>query len=771
MDNNQRDTTHVSTDPKIDTSAAVVIAEANYGVTGTVHEIGGERDQNFRVDGADGETFVLKVSESYNEEIIDFQMKAIRQINDSAPELPVVEPVSTVSGAQWTTVNRGDSEKLVRVFKFIPSADQPISEVDSESLIRYGAVVARVGQALRGFFHPAARRDTPWNFRNAPELRPSLSAVADDRNRAIADDVLDRFEEFVQPTFGDLRGQVVHNDLRPDNVLLDESNEVTGIIDFGDLTHTALVSDIAVALASVMYRCPEPIDAGQSVIEGYSQVTPLEKGEIRLLPDLIMTRLAMKGIMYSREEPNYSHNAGSEDEIWALLGELKSVGHEAIRQQLRVAAASSDSPYSRIETNDLLARRRQVLGSERLSYREPVHFVSGDGVWIFDESGDRYLDAYNNVQSVGHANSRVSAAVHSQNRKLSTNTRYLHDSIVELSENLLETMPEEIDQLIFVSSGSEANDLAWQMAANWTGSNGAIVSDYAYHGITSATKNLSPKYWPSGKKPSNLETITPPANAAEQRYTGSDSVGEIETALNKQEASGCETAALVFDPLFTSDGIFPPSSEELKTITERVRKAGGINIVDEVQAGFGRTGTDMWGFQAAEITPDIVTLGKPMGNGYPVAAVGARSEIVDSFRQETGVFSTFGGNPVACAAALATLGEIKERDLLTHASDVSSYMETQIEAVAAEYDLVGEVRQKGLMCGVELVRNREAWVPAQRKAKDVVNYLRQNRVLIGVTGRNNNVLKIRPPLIFTREHVDRLTETLDGALNEVSGRK
>lgn len=769
MNNNQKSFICTNEDPPaIDTSTAATIAEEHYDIDGTISEIGGERDRNFRIDASCGSSFVLKVSRCGKNEVIEFQTEALQHISRSDPQLPVVELVLTADGNPWTVVENGGSRVLVRVFEFITSADRSISNLSSDSLVHYGAVIARVGRALRGFFHPAARYSTPWDFRNAPELESSLSTIKDDRRRAMAKRVLERFDESVQPTLCDLRAQVIHNDLRPDNVLLGEHDEVVGIIDFGDLTHAALVSDIAVALTGIMYRRNNPIDAARSVTRGYADITPIEAEELRLLPDLIMTRLAIKGIMYARAETRYSHNVGGIDAIWDLLAELDEIGCDRIQRQLQVAAASSDSPYSRIETSELMTRRRQVLGSERLSYREPVHFVSGDGVWLFDESGDRYLDAYNNVQSIGHANSRVSAAIDSQNRKLTTNTRYLHESIVELSENLLDTMPDGIDQLLFVNSGSEANDLAWQMATNWTGNSGAIISEYAYHGITNVTKELSPKYWPNGEGADYLETITPPAGASVHRYAATDTVEEVDEALDNQKRSGLGTAALMFDPLFTSDGIFPPSNEALGEVTAQVREAGGISIVDEVQAGFGRTGDSMWGFQKADIVPDIVTIGKPMGNGYPVAAVGTRSEIAEGFREQAGVFSTFGGNPVAATAALAVLHEIERGDILAHADAVGAYLNSRLLSLAAEHDLIGEVRREGLMCGVELVRDREAWTPARKEAEDIVNYLCRHRILIGLTGRGENVLKIRPPLIFERRHVDRLVGTLGAALSEAA---
>jgi 4-aminobutyrate aminotransferase-like enzyme/Ser/Thr protein kinase RdoA (MazF antagonist) len=768
MNDDQNDPASLGTEPPaIDASVAADIAETDYGVTGTVRELGGERDQNFRVDVPDGDAYVLKISAEQDEAVVEFQTEAIEHIQRVDPELPVVAPVPTTNGDQWTVSEHGGTRRQVRLFEFVPSTDRPFSELDYESLVHYGATIARIGRALRGVFHPAAQYKTAWSFRNVSALRSSLAAVDDDQHRALAEQILDRFENAVQPSLDALRAQVVHHDLRPDNVLLDDHGEVTGIIDFGDLTHTALVADIAIALAGVVYRHPDVVEAAESVLEGYSTVTSLESEELRLLPDLVLTRLVMKGLIYSRSETTYSHNTGSEDAVWAVLTDLENHGRDRLRHRLRAAEASAGSPYSSMETDELLDRRREALGSERISYREPVHFVSGHGVWLYDDAGDRYLDAYNNVQSVGHANDRVATAIHGQNRQLATNTRYLHESLVELSEAILDTLPDEIDRLMFVNSGSEANDVALQMATHWTGNSGAIVSNYAYHGITTTTKELSPKYWPNGAEPTRVETITPPVTGTDSPQMAADSSAEVEAAIARQNAAGCGSAAFVFDPVFTSDGIFAPGDTELAPVVERIRDAGGITVVDEVQAGFGRTGGDMWSVRKTDISPDIVTMGKPMGNGYPVAAVGARADVMEAFRNDVGVFSTFSGNPVACTAALETLDELNRRDLLAQSRDVGRYMRSRLVELKPKHDLIGEVRQAGLMCGVELVHDREEWTPARTAAKDVVDHLRQDGVLIGSTGRRENVLKIRPPLVFEREHVDRLVETLSTAFVEV----
>ena len=405
-----------------------------------------------------------------------------------------------------------------------------------------------------------------------------------------------------------------------------------------------------------------------------------------------------------------------------------------------------------------------MLGSARLSYRDPVHFVAGDGAWLFDGSGRCYLDAYNNVQVVGHANPEVTAAIETQARKLTTNTRYLHESTVALAERLLATLPDELDRVILVNSGSEANEVAWRLATTRTGREGGIVTDHAYHGITDTTAALSPENWPDGYRPSHVETVSPPVGSEYHGIDAADSAATMADALDALGERGSEIAAFLFDPLFASAGILPPEPAKLRRMVEQVHEAGGLVVADEVQAGFGRTGSHMWGFQAADVVPDVVTMGKPMGNGHPVAAVATRSEIAATLRERTGLFSTFGGNPVSSVAALAVLDVIEDEELLAHTAAVGDYLQESLTQLAAQYDSIGEIRRSGLMVGVELVQDRETWTPATDEATEVVDRLRQRRVLIGATGKAGNVLKIRPPLVFESDHADHLVAALDDVL-------
>jgi 4-aminobutyrate aminotransferase-like enzyme len=389
-------------------------------------------------------------------------------------------------------------------------------------------------------------------------------------------------------------------------------------------------------------------------------------------------------------------------------------------------------------------------------------------VWLSDADGNRYLDAYNNVPVVGHGHPVVVEAIARQAGALNTNTRYLHEAVVLLAERITASMPPGLDTVMLVNSGSEANDLAWRLATVFTGATGGIVSRWSYHGLTSAVADLSTSEWPRGEQPPAVETIPAP-NAyrgphVDDQDLDAASAAELDGAVARLAERGVRAAALYLDGLFTADGIVPPSPRYLDLIAERARASGVVFVADEVQSGHGRTGDGLWSFSGTGVTPDLVTLGKPMGNGHPVAAVVARSDIVDRFAVDHEFFSTFGGNPVASAAALAVLDVIESERLVENAAAVGTRLREAIRDLAAMHPAIGNVRGRGLMVGVDLVEDSATREPAARLAKAVMNGMRDRGVLISTTGREGNVLKIRPPLVITADEAAIIVEALDASL-------
>jgi len=418
-------------------------------------------------------------------------------------------------------------------------------------------------------------------------------------------------------------------------------------------------------------------------------------------------------------------------------------------------------------TTDLIARRKRLLGpAYRLFYEQPVQFVRGEGVWLYDPDGNAYLDAYNNVASVGHSHPHVVQAIARQAAVLNTHTRYLHETVLDYAEKLLATFPTEISQIMFTCTGSEANDLALRVARTCTGGTGFIVTETAYHGVTSALAELSPSLGLPLAKDSHARLVPAPRSAGND--TGEIFARHVRAALDDMKKNGIRPAGLLVDTIFSSDGVFADPKGFLRPAVEAVRAAGGLFIADEVQPGFGRTGEQMWGFARHGLVPDLVTMGKPMGNGHPVAGMAARPEVLAEFGARSRYFNTFGGNPVSAAAGIAVLEVIESEGLMANAQRVGAYLRDQFRQLQARHPLIAEIRGAGLFFGVELRHGGPAGTAAASETAGIVNLLRERRVLISAAGPQANVLKIRPQLVFSTEHADMLIERLDQSLQALA---
>lgn len=410
-------------------------------------------------------------------------------------------------------------------------------------------------------------------------------------------------------------------------------------------------------------------------------------------------------------------------------------------------------------TGSLIAERERLLGpGYRLFYARPLHLVRGEDCYLYDADGVRYLDAYNNVASVGHCHPRVVDAIARQSATLNTHTRYVHEGIVSYSQRLLATLPSAVDRVMYACTGSEVNDLALRVAEAYTGATGVIVTRDAYHGNTAAVTAISPSIGGAATTGPNVRTVAPPADGAE-RFTA-----EVTAAIAELVAAGRGVACLIADSIFSSDGIFPDPSV-LAPAVDAVRAAGGVFVADEVQPGFGRTGDAMWGFARHAVTPDVVTVGKPMGNGMPVAAIAGRAEVLDAFAAAVPYFNTFAGNPVSMAAASAVLDVIEDERLQDNAAAVGALLLADLRRIGDTSPRIGDVRGTGLYIGVDVVA--DDGTPDRDGARRFLNELRDRRVLISVCGHDGNVLKIRPPLVFSPGDVDWFCTEFDAVLSEL----
>jgi len=420
-----------------------------------------------------------------------------------------------------------------------------------------------------------------------------------------------------------------------------------------------------------------------------------------------------------------------------------------------------------VESDSLLERRYRVLGrNSPLFYDKPLHLVRGEGVWVYDADGRRYLDAYNNVPHVGHCHPRVVAALSRQAATLNTHTRYLDENVVAYAERLTSLFDAQLSMAMFCCTGSEANELALRIARDCSGGLGIISTAWAYHGNTAAVMQVSSLFTPADKRGPHVRTV-PVMDPYRDRAGRSDEelatayADEVKRAIDSFTAAGIRFAGLLYCTAFSSEGLPSVPAGFMAKALEHVHAAGGFFIADEVQAGFGRLGSHMWGHQKLGVVPDIVTLGKPMGNGHPLAAVVARRDLVNAFAGRNMYFNTFGGNPVSAAVGTAVLDVIEEERLLENAVAVGAHSLAKLAALAERHMLIGDVRGAGLFFAVELVSDRQAKTPATAQAKRLVNLMRERGVLISRIGIHDNILKIRPPMPFSKEHADLLVDTLD----------
>jgi 4-aminobutyrate aminotransferase-like enzyme len=715
--------------PRLTPADAVEIAAALFGVHArAARDLGSERDRTFRLD----DVAILKVSNAAEStDVLDMEAAAALHVAAVDPGLRVAVPRAAVAGglrARW-------GEHWVRLYDVLPGHSRIDATALSDPALRaWGETTARLGVALRAFTHPCAVRVMPWDIQHALDARAMLGPIRDASARAAVERTLDAFEARVSPVWPRLRAQVVHTDLTVDNTLTDDHGLITGVIDFGDMSHSALVTDLASVLDSVCggREGEELLRAARLVLDGYGRRVVLEPLELQVLGLCWAARSAITIAISSwraaqgLEEPGFAERYNAI--ALRTLATLEARGWDAVARALGAEGAVGPDPT-------LAGRRAAAFGPavDPLFYATPIQVESADGVWITETGGRRLLDAYNNVPCVGHAHPRVTAAIARQSARVNTHTRYLHPYAIELAERLTATCPPELDTVLLVNSGSEANDLAWRMATLVTGHRGGLCTAFAYHGITEAIAALSPESWFEEPKPDHVETWDP------------FDPGALEAALGRM---GGPPAAAILDGLVMSDGIADLDPAHVRRWVRETRAAGGLWIADEVQSGHGRTGEALWCFERFGIVPDFVTLGKPMGNGHPVAAVITRREIAEQLVGRTTLFSTFGGNPVSAAAALAVLDVIEDERVLDRVRRTGEELRSALGALGHP------VRGVGLAWGVDL--------PDARGVRD---RMRELGVLVGTTGPRADVLKIRPPLAFDETHVTPLVEALRRALD------
>lgn len=748
-----------------------------YGLNARATALNGYDEQNFLLKDTEGKKYICKIAtDEHVYDFLDAQVKMVNHLAKSNVADKFQHYLKNIDGNELTTIVRDNTNYYLRILSFIEGTFWVEARNYPDALmISLGKMLGEMDNALRDFKHLAMHRRYVWDIQTAMDAREYLSYIKDHERRRIAAYFLLQFETEVLPFQSSLRSAYIHNDANDYNILVN-GNEVAGLIDFGDMVYSQLINNLAVACTYAMFQQQDALYAAALVVKGYHEKYPLTEKELELLYYLIAGRLC---ISVTRSAYNASlssdneHHFITENHAWELLYKLIKINPVKANDVFRKACGFS----SIIDENDnytqLEKERKEHIGRNlSISYKKHLKIIKGALQYLYDDKGNTFIDCVNNVSHVGHCHATVVKAMQKQIATLNTNTRYLNDNIVDYAKMLTATLPEKLAVCYFTNSGSEANDLAIRMSRHFTSQKDVIVLDHAYHGTSTVAIEMSPYKFDSkggfGKMPYIHKAMNPDLYRGVYRYEEKDPgkkyAADVQRIIEKLQQAGKAPAAFICETLLGVGGQIPLPEGYLQEVYRIVKAAGGICIADEVQVGFGRVGSKFWGFELQDAEPDIVVLGKPIGNGHPLAAVVVTNEIAEAFNNGMEYFNTFGGNPVSMATGIAVLNVIKDEALQQNALEAGNCLLEGLTRLMHKYPIIGDVRGHGLFVGAELVRDRKTLEPAVPEIDIVVERMKEKGFLISTDGPLHNVLKIKPPLVFSGENAQQLVIALDEIL-------
>ncbi|MDO6427000.1 aminotransferase class III-fold pyridoxal phosphate-dependent enzyme [Thalassotalea sp. 1_MG-2023] len=764
-----------SVTPTFSIETLTTLLQHHYQLDGELTALASYCDQNLLLVTAQ-QRYVVKVANSA-EKKIELMMQNDAMTHLSSNELPVPQVVKNQDDQQITDiVDTQQNTFYMRVLTYLPGdfyAQANQQNMSSTLWQNLGHFMAKVANTLSDFKHQGAYRYFDWDLAHG-------YAICQDKKQHLAQDqkplveyFLSMYQAHVTPNLAKLPCSVIHNDANDHNLLVDQTNtpsKITGLIDFGDMVYSQTINELAITAAYAMMEQADPLTTLVNTVAGFHEHYTINDDEFDTLPYLIALRLCTSVCNAAnaiKEQPNNDYLLVSVKPAWQLLSLLKEVNFYAITCRLKVACGvNPDQGKTKAEIKKY--REKHLGKTLSLSFKEPLKIVRGQGAYLYDEQGNRYLDMVNNVCHVGHCHPKVVAAGQAQMAKLNTNTRFLHDNLVNYAEKLLATMPEPLSVCMFVNSGSEANELAFRLAKNYTGSTELLTVEGAYHGNTNACINASPYKFdgPGGEGAKDYvhKVMLPDPYRGKYQGNTADSATayaeDVQRAINELAEHGKKPGMFICESLQGVAGQIIMPEGYLQAVYAKVRDAGGVCIADEVQVGFGRVGSHMWAFETQEVVPDIVTLGKPIGNGHPMAAVITTQEIADAFVTGMEYFNTFGGNPVSCAIGAAVLDVITEEQLMENAKQTGDYLQHALRKLQQAFDVIGDVRGIGLFIGVELVENRNTKAPATDLTASLVEFMKTQQIILSTEGPFYNILKIKPPIVFNKQDADTFINAL-----------
>ncbi len=714
------------------------------------------------------QTFIFK-KQRYSQEtlaIIEAEHRVLKRLETIKTYL-FPKSIATDKGLSFI-INGNYIHRLLTYVEgeLLGSADQTYEVLES-----FGMMLATMNRSLQSLREPwVAARENPWDLRHLSLNLPLLEHIDDPADRSLVSYFFLQFEENLLPVASRFRKSILHNDANDWNVTV-AGGTVKGIFDFGDLAYSWLINEVAIGMTYIMMDKANPLDCAVQVLRGYHEILPLDEPELDALYYLVAARLCIS-VCYSaygkKLKPDSDYITISEKPAWDLLRKWIKINPLKARNTFR-STLGYKTAYS-VDSDNLSIRRKRIISkSLSVSYKMPIAMDRAALQYMYDGRGQTFLDAYNNIMLVGHCHPEVVRAGQQMMARLNTNTRYLYEHLYRYGERLLERFPDQLNKVFFVNSGSEASDLAIRMARACTANQGVLVIENGYHGHTSIGMEVSHYKYASdggtGQGPDIIDTPMP-------KFFGSGFMDEAacglhyaQMAAERMRSAEFKLAAFIAEPVMGCGGQVPLAKGFLKEVYSHVHHLGGICISDEVQVGFGRLGDVFWGYELHEVVPDIVVLGKPMGNGHPMGAVITTEKISEGFEKGPEFFSSFGGNPVSCAIGLAVLDVIETEKLQDRAKTVGDHLKMLLIRLQKKYTQIADVRGHGMFLGVEFAD--ADGTPLTLLAEKIKNELRQKNILVGTDGPDENVIKIKPPLAFNHENAELLVSTLDLIMNTI----
>ena len=745
-----------------------------------IEEFGINPIEIIKINGYDNLNYLIKTNsknyilKTYEDltliNLIQSETKALLFLNDNL----YPKPIPFLNGENVRIIQINGTSKIYRLLSYLKGKFLGEINQTKEIIASFGKSLAKLNKRLLDWndIHIKSRQ-LEWDMQHYVISKNYLNEISSTKVRKIIHYFMNQYEENVVPFFLDLRKSTIHNDANNWNILF-IGNDVSGVIDFGDISYSHLINELAISISYTCFNKENPLEWAIAFLESYNHIFPLEKKEIEVLYYSIAMRLCISisnSNHYQKLNPDNKYISISQKPAIELLWKWIEINPVEAENKFKEAVGMKVEKIKSLK--EMVKGRKTYVGSNlTLSYDKPIFMKKAAFQYMYDSFGKTYLDAYNNIPHVGHSHPLVIEASLKQSSVLNTNTRYLYESLEEYSEKLTSLFPKKLCKVFFVNSGSEASDLAIRMARYHSKNEAVVVIENGYHGHTQTGINISDYKFNSkkgtGQKDYILKLKIPDTFKGKYKVDDEDPglkyANDAIKQLNNYKGS---VAAFISEPILSCAGQVPLANNYLKNLYPKIKEKGGVCISDEVQTGFGRLGKNFWGYESQEIVPDIVVLGKPMGNGHPIGAVITTSEIAKSFSKGVEFFSSFGGNPVSCKIGLSVLNVIKMENLQKNSEEVGKYYMSLLLDLKEKYSFISDVRGSGLFLGIEF-SNPDNLDPDSYKAQLLKNELKNNGILVGTDGPYNNIIKSKPPLCFSKDNAKEVVEKMDLILKKIN---